>query len=127
MNSMTTTKDLKLEVLRKAEELVDHGWTQGVYVRDPAGCAINYRSSSACKFCLDGALIKATYIVIGENRFTYENMLKGVRKLVASWLLGWSNQDEDANKITMFNDHIITNQSDVMEVLQKTIEKVENE
>lgn len=49
-----------VELLASARELVRLGWTRGASARDVSGKQVNLRSKSACKFCMSGALDRAS-------------------------------------------------------------------
>lgn len=58
------------DVLNEAADLVEHGWCQGHFAFDADGHEVHWRSNDACRFCLDGALMRvrgdgATYALRG--------------------------------------------------------------
>jgi hypothetical protein len=55
------------KVLRRAAELIDQGWIQGALAKDEQGHTVDCDDSSATRWCLVGALIRARY-EIGANR-----------------------------------------------------------
>ena len=129
-------KEQKLEVLNKAEELINCGWTKGVYARRKDDVMINYKDSSACKFCLDGALLKAVSLFIRPDKDVYVKALKEIRTLVASCisderafmgLFKHEDHDKVEEKITLFNDSIYIDKNSVLGVLQLATKKLENE
>lgn len=52
---MTTTREFALEVRR----LIANGWTQGRWAADLGGAEVVPSSPTACRFCLQGAYIRA--------------------------------------------------------------------
>lgn len=49
----------KLEVLKKARELIRAGWTQEVDARDVAGASVRFDSTTAACFCVAGGINRA--------------------------------------------------------------------
>lgn len=52
---MTTTKD----ILLKAAEIVEQGWTQGEMARTAEDSKCGVSNPNACKFCMSGAIVRA--------------------------------------------------------------------
>jgi len=61
-------------ILRKARRLLNKGWTQKSLARDKWGHDVNdVMSKSACKFCLTGAVLRATPLNNRDGNFTYNS------------------------------------------------------
>ena len=54
------------EVLLTAADIVEKGWTQGVFATNAFGKGVPVESPEACSFCVLGALDKAAETGIGE-------------------------------------------------------------
>lgn len=48
-----------LTVLRRARALIVKGWTRGTFARDKSGREVGLYDKGACRFCADGALMRA--------------------------------------------------------------------
>lgn len=48
-------------ILLRARELIVHGWTRNAFARLPSGRATGYTDESACRFCAEGAIRRASY------------------------------------------------------------------
>ena len=57
-----------LEVLEKALERVETGWTKGAPAHDDKGLSTGYNDTNACKWCLWGAICNGTYQVMCNDR-----------------------------------------------------------
>lgn len=91
-----TPNDKLVSRIRRARELIEAGWIQGFYAADANGRQVSVKSKDACKFCLEGALIKADMdygnceidgIYLGDmiNLFAY---VMGDRRLIM-----WNDAD----------------------------------
>ena len=90
---------------------------------------------------MDGAVLRATHDVVGVPAVAYTiaystaystacSMVDEVRSVVASCIeddMVNLLPTEDSKRIVAFNDNVGTDQSSVLEVLQKAVKKVEDE
>jgi hypothetical protein len=98
------------ELLTAARALVLKGWTQGFYARTPAGECVSPESETAAAWCLSGALMAA-------NDGTYDDGMEAEYR--AFTLL----QEAVAAPIPDWNDEPGRTQAEVVEALEKAIEK----
>ncbi len=101
-----------IKVLRGAKKLIKKGWTKKVGAKNKQGEEVDPRSSSAYKFCLDGALYKIWYD-LGRPKDHYYEACKIISN-ITKHLYG--------KGLLEFNDS--TNKSKVIQVLDKAIKKV---
>ena len=52
---------LNSELYSKAADIIESGWTQGVYARDEDGCSVYPQKKTAKSWCLTGALFAVAY------------------------------------------------------------------
>jgi hypothetical protein len=62
------SKSLKRIAMERAIELVEAGWAQGFWAADKNGARIDWTSQDAVAFCAVGAILRATYDLIGQER-----------------------------------------------------------
>jgi hypothetical protein len=55
----TIPREQIISVLAEARRLIDNGWTQGHWAENMWGKAVAVNDYSACKFCAQGAMIRA--------------------------------------------------------------------
>ena len=70
------------DVLRRAADLVDQGWTQGAFARLADGQSCRSRDSDAASFCLVGALDVAGYQASAHVYSIYPSCLSVLRALL---------------------------------------------
>ena len=70
------------DVLRRAADLVDQGWTQGAFARSATGQACRSWDSDAASFCLVGALDVASYQASAHVYSIYSSCLTVLRTLL---------------------------------------------
>lgn len=101
---MKTTKELLL----KAAEIVEQGWTQGELARDENDGVRSTQSAYACKFCMTGAILRAA----GDapNAFQVRNAINIASTAVA--LLGYAS-------IPKYNDASKRKQGEVAATLRE--------
>ena len=103
-----------LDVLREVRKLIaePERWTKGVYARprDSTG-SVNIRNKRAHCFCLAGALYRAINVTPGENY--------GVIGYARA--LGF----QDEGKLTDWNDNPERTHADILDLLDRTIAKLE--
>ena len=77
-----------IQVLERAAELVEQGWTQGVVARTPSGNECDFYSSQACAWCAIGALDRGCH-EIGISAFFVSHLklqiATGERGTIADW------------------------------------------
>jgi hypothetical protein len=59
------------EVLLKAVEILDRGWTKGVYARDNIGLPVDYDNEAAVCWCANGAIERAAFELSGDKLRSY--------------------------------------------------------
>lgn len=96
-----------LQILQQARDKIAIGWTQGWFARDIYDKRVEISSTSACKFCLSGAL--------------WQDDATGEQVLIAKRLLN-AHIGTRFDNIVDFNDNVCTKQEDVLALLDKTIE-----
>lgn len=99
-------KKAAIELLDRAEQILDDGkaWIKGADAMTSAGALVNPYSEKACKFCLNGAILKANHEMFG--------------KFVCDWagtILKWSVKPIPPRGLGLmeFNDDIKTVYSDI--------------
>lgn len=124
------------EVLERAVELVEGGWLQGNFARDKDGNVVHSYSGDACSFCAQGALVRASGELGGDNcgpiSSKYPSPVASLTanvyrksKMVLAEILNYENEyslnlgDPDAI-IQSWNDNPNTTKQDVIRVLRKT-------
>ena len=90
MNEDVKTKLLVVNVLNRAAEYVDQGWTQNANARDETGVPVRVDDPKAIRWCALGAMLRATRDYPPETRNMdrwemHEGYVRG-RKVLASAL-----------------------------------------
>lgn len=107
---------LDLRVLRRARELIEKGWTTKWFAKTKTGrrCAVN--SPYATFWCAMGALQRAV-VDTGYHDGTHELMRRHLYPMI----------DFSFASIAAWNDEAERTQSDVIELFNKAIAKLEAE
>jgi hypothetical protein len=50
-----------IQILKRARELINQGWTKSAYARDKDGLKVPNSSSKAVCWCVEGAIYRAAY------------------------------------------------------------------
>lgn len=107
-----------LAVLTKARDILKQGWTQGIYARTSLGSATHPASSDACKWCISGALRRATHnfaLIEGEPLPPeYHEAYSSLQK---------ECPDPD---LVAWNDAPRRSKREILELLDRTISHSEN-
>jgi hypothetical protein len=100
-----------LEVLRGARELISdpERWTQGEYARNAEHEAVNFLSPEACRWCLVGALAKAS----GRDPDDHEPAMACVAHLLRPWsrnvlvaITSFNDESEHAKALALLDEAI---------------------
>lgn len=106
------------QILRNAKILVEKGWCQTTMARDSMGNGVGLMSTLACKFCLGGAIRRAS----NDSSSLYQP----ARSVVARVIQAVTNdKDRDNVNLSTWNDTKGRTQADVLEVLSLSIEMAE--
>jgi hypothetical protein len=100
---MTTAKD----ILLKAAEIVEQGWTQGELARTVEDSPCGVSNPNACKFCMSGAINKA---VGNEHDGNYRRAMNAANSV--AFRRGYGNIPE-------FNDARERTQAEVAATLRE--------
>lgn len=109
---METGHDMTtLEILQKAKELIKERefWIKGSNATDSDRNAIAIMSPSACRFCMNGALLRITGFDGQEAIRGYDNARRALYDVLGEECLH------------RFNDKLDTTHEDVMSVFDKAI------
>jgi hypothetical protein len=98
-------------VLRGARELISEPkrWTQGEYARNAEHEAVNFLSVSACRWCLVGALAKAS----GRDPDDHEPVMTRVAQILRPWspnvlvaITSFNDESEHAKVVALLDQAI---------------------
>jgi len=106
-----------IEILQAAKAVIDHPlkWTVGSYARDGADREVPINSPDACKFCLMGAVFKATGRPFGpadNEKEPFAIAWKALRGVTGYPALG------------QFNDALGREHSEIIEAIDAAIERL---
>jgi hypothetical protein len=101
---MKTAKD----ILLKAAEIVEQGWTQGELARDENDGVRRTQRGYACKFCMTGAIFRAA----GDAPEAYQVHLALTKANTIVQLRGYAS-------IPKYNDNRSRTQAEVAEALRE--------
>jgi len=103
-----------VSLFRRARDLVAKGWTQGCHAISTDGTACDPTAINACKWCLDGALIRAAREAPESIRYFD---IKQVLKAANNWSYDFRYAD--------WNDVKGRTQDEVLSALDKAIRYAE--
>ena len=98
-----------LEVFKTAKALIEKGWTKGCLARDKNDVQVDTVSPEACKFCLLGALFRAS----NQDWATYNKAMCSIYRIMPTGLL------VPGGTMTDFNDQ--RTKEDVLYLLDTVI------
>lgn len=116
------------EVLRKAADLVQSGWTKGNMALDGMGDAIDPLDSRACAFCAHGAVVAAARSLCPDmgREVLWEEVEAINEAVIELGLIPDDHTNYGANAVVhQWNDEAYRMQIDVVETLRKAAEKIE--
>ena len=102
-------------VLGRAKELVSQGWTQGSSARTAQGDSVDAVRSTACEWCVTGAVKKALYetVLTDQQRAIH-------RETLFDWFKVANNIGPETN-LVHWNDSVIKCQIQAIDGFQNTI------
>ena len=131
---MSETVDItdvsRAEILNRAADLVEGGWTKGNMALNGMGDAIDPMDHRACAFCAHGALVAAARKFYPESAQTFlDEEVEVINEfIIESGLIqdyGASVRNYGANGVIhMWNDEAYRSQIDVVETLRKAAQKI---
>ncbi len=117
---MTLTNSRMTQIIERAMEIIERGWTRGDLARDANGYPVAVASPAACTFCAVGAISRATREL--SDRYDpvvqYEVCTK-VRELGLP-------PREKGSQITSFNDRQ-KRVGPVLTAFRRTIKRLKNQ
>ena len=114
-----------LECLKETRKLVQQGWTQFCCARDALNETTGPSNPKAVKWCLFGAVARASFIVNGPNSLFHEGY--SLRNKTTAVLDNIVIATTMAHEIVTWNDGPNRTQEEVIQVIDMAIEKVANE
>lgn len=134
---MTATVDItdvsRAEILSRAADLVEGGWTKGNMALDGMGDATDPFDHRACAFCAHGALAAAArkFYPEAEQTFLDDEVYAINEFIIESGLIQYYGDYRTLLKsygangvIQQWNDEAYRRQIDVVETLRKAAEKI---
>lgn len=100
------------EVLKRAREKLDAGWTQGAYARDESGKVVDFVDPLAKSFCLIGAYRSAAVEMLNASKTGWWQDTEPGRFIVAK--IGTESG-------VLWNDRSERTKEEVLELLDQTI------
>lgn len=118
---MTKSLNLKIiKVLKKTRKiLIENEWIQGYYAKNQNDKVVHILNPDACKFCLSGALTRASYTVLPDSPDTYTH--KTTKEIQHQMYLN----HHILSPLSKFNDDIALNKQDIINLLNDTINRME--
>ncbi len=107
------------EDLQTLRGLLARGWTQGTMARDELGRGVVPQSRNAVCWCLLGGMDRATWGIGPEFDERHAAVCEAIRAVLPA-------TGEGAGSILYFNENEKTTQRDVLELVDRAINKVEN-
>jgi hypothetical protein len=106
----------EVEILTRMKELIQQGWTKHSYARNSEGISVNENDPKACSWCLMGAKYRALHEKAPSMIVIYSGIIDNLfAKTINSYaLINW-------------NDFHVAKKEDVLEMLDKTIQRAEQE
>ena len=107
--------------LKKARNLIEGGWTRSAYARNKDGKAVPYNHSSACRFCLLGAVYRSIEPIKNNRDQTvlHIEMRNALESALKSNLSAASRLD-----LVGFNDYCVAGKSQVLDLFDEAIEGI---
>ena len=104
-----------------ARELVEHGWTQGAYVRSPAGWAVPIHARAVRRVCAAGAIDRVGWVL--DLTLTEREEL---RALAISELGIGDETARNALALERWNDDPDRTKDDVLALYDRVLERARN-
>lgn len=105
-----------MKTLRNAQDIISYGWTRRTLARDVNGHSVRPADNLACEWCISGALMKACRKDFYGWPPEAENRYRKLRGLIC--------EVTGVDDIVYWNDHVAMNKGEVVQTLQRVIEKV---
>ena len=109
-----------IDLIKRAREFVEKGWTQGVHARDADDQEVHPLASTACKWCANGALVAAVCEMLPDDRDERHGRLKACQRALLQEL-----HETRFHFLVTWNDSAETKHSQVLDLFDKTIKRLE--
>lgn len=110
MRYILTHKKGYILLLEETKKIINKGWTKNVVARDKNGSSVHPLSSSACAWCLDGAIIKACETLDNVYSAHYLNLNDLFKTQIKKNYIGYINYNDKCKS-----------KSQIIALLNKTI------
>ena len=121
-------KDKKIKLLEEAKVLIAKGWTQEVYARDADGNSCEATADRACQWCLTGALDAVCGGAHNKECPSMRLWTEVENTLIEDGAVERYNNDINGGfaDSVAWNDYYGRCQQDVIDVLTRTIERLQD-